>query len=164
MDRQEIRVERVRVGVAATVMTMGMAIAISLAGFIEMRDALVFVAGAGLSAAVFYALVRSGANLRFSDPSMTVGMLLVSGALITYLVLMGPQARPAFISFYLIAFMFGVLTLETRRLVLVALAYVGYYAAMIALAVWLFNEPVGRELFRLLFFSLLIAWFTVLGG
>ena len=165
MDRQEIRVERVRVGVAATIMTMGMTIAISLAGFIAMNDALVFVGGAGLAAAVFYALIRSGASLRFRDPSMTVPMLLVSGALITYLVLTGPLARPAFISFYLIAFMFGVLTLETRRLIWVAIAYLGFYAVMIVASVaWLGDEGLQRELFRLLFFSLLIAWFTVLGG
>jgi len=130
-----------------------------------MRDALTFVIGAGFSAAVFYALIRTGANLRFPDPNMTVPMLLVSGAMITYLVLAGPQARPAFISFYLIAFMFGVLTLEARRLVLVALAYVGFYAAMIVADVRIHGDAgLERELFRLFFFSLLIAWFTVLGG
>ena len=166
MDKnQQLRVERLRVGVAATLMTMGMAVAISLAGYLPMRDALVFVAGAGLCAVVFYGLIRSGLNLRLRDPSLTVPMLISSGALITYLVLMGPTARPAFISFYLIAFMFGVLTLDTRRLIWVAIAYVGFYALMIATSAALQgNEGLEREFFRLLFFSLLIAWFTVLGG
>ena len=166
MDKnQELRVERLRVGVAATLMTMGMAIAISLAGFLAMRDALIFVAGAGLCAIVFYALIRSGLNLRFPDPSLTVPMLIASGALTTYLVLMGPHARPAFISFYLIAFMFGVLALQPRRLIGVALLYVGFYAVMIAVDVWIHGDAgLERELFRLLFFALLISWFTVLGG
>jgi diguanylate cyclase (GGDEF)-like protein len=163
-SRQQIRVERVRIGIAATLMTMGMTVAISLAGFLAMQHALVFVGGAGLLGVVFYALIRSGANLRFRDPSLTVPMLLSSGALITYLVLTGPLVRPAFISFYLIAFMFGVLTLDTRRLVMVAVAYAGYYAAMIAISVQFFGEPAQRELFRLLFFSLLLAWFTILGS
>ncbi len=167
MDRrQKIRVERLSVGVAATLMTMGMTVAIAIAGFLSMRDAAVFVGGAALCAAVFYALIRSGVNLRFRDPSLTVPMMLAAGALITYLVLVGPQARPAFISFYIVAFMFGVLTLSVGRLALVALAYVGFYAGMIVLSVELYKESAGlqRELFRLLFFALLLAWFTVLGG
>lgn len=164
--QQRIRVERLRVGVAATLMTMGMTIAIAIAGYLAMRDALVFVVGAGLCAVIFYALIRTGANLRFRDPSMTVPMLLAAGALITYLVLVGEHARPAFISFYLVAFMFGVLTLETRPLVLVALAYAGFYAVMIVLSVTVHGEQAAleRELFRFLFFSLLLSWFTILGG
>jgi len=164
--RQKLRVQRLGMGVAATGVAVVIALAAALAGYLPMRAMLVYAGGAALCAAVFFALIRSGANLRFSDPSLTVPMLLAAGAMTTYIVFVGAQARPTLSAIYLSAFMFGMLTLSARRLAGVAVCYVGFYAATIALSVLVDAQALDlpRELFQLFVFALLLSWFSILGS
>lgn len=164
--KQQSLKQRLGMAIGATAVAVGLALAIALAGYLPMRAVLVFAGGAAVCAVIFSALVRSGANLRFSDPSLSVPMLLAAGAMTTYVVSMGPQARVELASIYLIAFMFGTLTLDARRLAWVALCYIGFYALMIAFSSSMHADTtdVPRELFRLFVFALLLGWFTVLGS
>jgi len=43
--------------------------------------------------------------------------MLVAGLATSYIVFEGHEARPAFMFFYLSAFMFGVFTLDSRKLI-----------------------------------------------
>lgn len=164
--RQHVRVQRLGMGATATGVAVMIALAAALAGYLPVHAMLIYAVGATLCAAVFFALIRSGANLRFSDPSLTVPMLLAAGAMTTYIVFVGAQARSALSVIYLSAFMFGMLTLDARRLAWVALCYVGFYATTIALSVQVDANAVDlpRELFQLFVLMLLLLWFTILGG
>jgi len=164
--RQQTRRQRLGMVMAASAVAVSIALAVALAGYLPMHAVLAYGGGAAVCAAIFSVLIFSGANQRFADPSLSLPMLLAAGAMTTYIVLMGPQARPALASIYLIAFMFGTLTLDARRLTWVALSYVGFYAVMIVLSVMFFADAteIPRELFRLFLFALLLGWFTILGS
>ena len=63
---------------------------------------------------VFYALLRSGRNLRFVDPSLTEAQILVGLLLHTALLAQLDGARGSLLMFYLIILMFGVFQLRPR--------------------------------------------------
>jgi len=164
--QQRLRLGRLGMAAVASAIAFGLACLVALAGYLPWRAALIYGGVVLALLAAFYAVLRSGLNLRLRDPSMTVPQVLAAGLATSYLVYAGPEAQAAFLAIYVIAFMFAMLTLDLRRLVLVAVGYVALYAAVI----WLLarNQPgqidVQRELFGLSAFAVFMAWLTVLGG
>ncbi|HSX72234.1 MAG TPA: GGDEF domain-containing protein [Pseudomonas sp.] len=75
---------------------------------------------------IFYALFRSGRNLRFADPSLTEAQILVGLALHTVLLAQFDNARGSMLMFYLIILMFGVFQLRPR--VFVRCAAIAFFA------------------------------------
>ena len=69
----------------------------------------VFVGAAVVANAAFLALFLSGANLRFSDPSLTWIQIFASTLWGMVPLAILPAARPLILMFYLMAFSFGML-------------------------------------------------------
>ncbi len=74
----------------------------------------------------FYALFRSGINLRFRDPSLTEPQILVALVLHTFLLAQLSSARGSVLMFYVIILMFGVFQLRPR--VFVRCAAIAFFA------------------------------------
>ncbi|WP_068829757.1 GGDEF domain-containing protein [Pseudomonas sp. BMS12] len=74
----------------------------------------------------FFALLRSGINLRFRDPSLTEPQILVGLALHTVLLAQLDSARGSLLLFYVIILMFGVFQLRPR--VFVRCAAIAFFA------------------------------------
>ncbi|MCK0152379.1 GGDEF domain-containing protein [Alcanivorax sp. S6407] len=69
---------------------------------------------------LFYGLIRSGYSERFSDPSLTV-MQMVTGILaVTAVLYFSRELRGAMLSIYLMVMTFGVISLDRRRLLWMA--------------------------------------------
>lgn len=84
-------------------------------GFLEPALYGWMVAATTISNVVFYGMFRSGFNLRFADPSLTM-LQIGTGTLLVMLILyFVQQARGALLLFYLVAFVFGVFRLNTRQ-------------------------------------------------
>ncbi len=125
-----------------------------------------FVGLAILGNAVFFALISSGVNLRFSDPSLTLPQIAFAtlwGLIPLYAL---PDARPLVLMFYLPAFSFGILRLSLRQ-------YLGLVAGVAALYASLLGIEYSRarpgfrleyELFVFVLFGILMVWFAVFGG
>lgn len=79
-----------------------------------------------VSQLVFFALFRSGINLRFRDPSLTEVQILVALALHTALLAQLDSARGSLLMFYVIILMFGVFQLRPR--VFVRCASIAFFA------------------------------------
>ena len=75
---------------------------------------------------VFYALLRSGRNLRFVDPSLTEAQILVGLLLHTALLAQLDGARGSLLMFYLIILMFG--AFQLRPAVFVRCAAIAFFA------------------------------------
>lgn len=92
--------------------------------------------------------------------------LFAAGLATSYVLYYGMSLRGGVLAIFLIAFMFGMLTLNFRRLAAVAVFYVLCYAGVIAL--WRVYKAdaldLPKELFALGGFALLLAWFTGLGA
>jgi diguanylate cyclase (GGDEF)-like protein len=163
---QQIRLNRLLLAAATSCLTVGLVAMIAWAGYLPWVVVLRY--GLLVLAAIvgFYGVIRVGLNRRLSDPSLTIPQLVVSGLVITYALRWGTATQPAFLALYLLAFMFGGLRLNTRQMLGVALFYAGCYAAIL----WLSDEfrpdspERARAWFRLVFFVIVLAWLSVLGG
>ena len=76
---------------------------------------------------VFYALIRSGLNLYWPDPSLTLPQMIVATAWVMLLTAMAPRVRGILLLLYVVVFLFGVFRLRRREyLALTALVLVSY--------------------------------------
>jgi diguanylate cyclase (GGDEF)-like protein/PAS domain S-box-containing protein len=162
----QLRMRRLRLAIGASAVTVLLAALVALTGYLPQRAAAIYAGTVAISSVAFYAVFRSGLNLRFSDPTLTVPQLVISGLAVSYLVYEGSTARAIFMAMYVMAFMFGMFTLKLRGLIGLALFYVACFLAVIAVS--LLTRPdqtdLNREIARLLVFITLLAWMTVLGN
>jgi diguanylate cyclase len=164
--RQRVRVQRLMLSAAVSFGAVGLALVVALAGYLPYAAVARFAVVVPVLVAAFYGAIRSGLNLRFAEPSLTVPQMVAAGAATSYLVYESSiLARPAFVSLYFIAFMFGILALDTRRLLGVALFYLACYATALALASR--SDPASdysREAIRVGIFAIVLGGFTLIGG
>jgi diguanylate cyclase (GGDEF)-like protein len=95
---------------------------------------LIWGSGAGLIAtqAIFYALLRSGGNLRFEDPSMTFVQISIAVAWSLLLLAFTHELRGMMLAVLMVALLFGVFALDRRQFIqLAALAGGGYLAVVV---------------------------------
>ena len=115
--------------------------------------------------AVVYALIRSGLNRRFADPTMTTPRIGAALLFLAYVMYHAEQARNAMSLFYLVAMLFGVLRLGTRPLLALAMLALAAHAAMLYL--WHLNNPAAEltpSLVHLAALGIVLPWFALMGG
>ena len=163
--KQQVRLLGLLMSTAASVVAVGLAFFVARAGYLSYAVARRYGIMVLFLVVLFYGLIRSGLNLRFRDPSLAIPQMVGSGLAATYLVFEGSEARPAFLAVYLMSFLFALFVLDARRLIGVALFYLGCYGTVVwLLSIWRpETTEVRLEVFRFLFFAALMTWFTVLG-
>jgi diguanylate cyclase len=164
--RQRVRIQRLLLAAATSAAAVVLALVVALAGYLSYPAVARFAVIVVIFVAGFYGLIRSGSNLRFAEPSLTAPQMIAAGLGISYMVLEADAvARPAFTALYFIAFMFGVLALDTKRLLGVALFYLACYAAVVVLSLRLHSDvSPSREAFRIGIFALVLGGFSLTGG
>lgn len=162
---QALRVRRFFMAAASALLLPLTVAAGAVLGMVEARVA----AEAGLLVlaliALFYALLRSGFNLRFRDPSLTVAQIGAAIACTAYVVHQAGAISSALALFYLMALMFGVLRLAARRLLALALAALAAHA--IALWGWHARHPgedTTASLMEIVVLAFALPWFAAMGG
>ena len=117
---------------------------------------------------LFYAVFRSGLNLRFRDPSLTLAQILASTLVILYVLSQSEEGHGILSLIYMVSFLFGVFRLSTRELLgitaFVALSYgliigVQWHADMVA-APHAFN----RKVLNWIVLTSVLTFFSVMGG
>ena len=133
---------------------------LEFAGFVTGTALILFWLG------FFYALLRTGINLRFKDPSLTMAQLGSSIVTMAVVMYFADHGRAALLIVFLMAFLFGVFRLRTRQLLWLAALAVGSYGAMV-LALYVTKpqtiEP-ADEILQLLVLMVTLPWFAVMGG
>jgi diguanylate cyclase len=114
----------------------------------------------------FYTLFRTGLNLKFKEPSLTVAQILAATMVIMYTVYLAEQVRPLVLMFYLILFLFGLLRLTTPQLLAIGGFALTTYAGVIFLVVRLKGEQVNlrMEVLYGVVLALGLIWFALVGG
>ena len=77
---------------------------------------------------LFYLVFRTGWNLRFADPSLTLPQIVSSILVISYLVFFAREARAMFLLIYMVSFVFGMFHLRTRQIFGVAFLVLACHA------------------------------------
>ena len=118
----------------------------------------------GFFVVLFYALFRSGLNLRFGDPSLTAEMIAAAVLTLAYLMYHAAPARNALSLFYLVALLFGVLRLGTARLLVLALIAFVAHASVLALSGSLQGAGAREGWVQLATLAIVLPWFGAMGG
>jgi signal transduction histidine kinase/FixJ family two-component response regulator len=135
-------------------------------GFISLAA---FLSGTALISGfvvLFLGLFRSGLNLKFADPSLTVEQILCSVIAISWLLYHAGEARTIYFLIYMVSFLFSVFQLRTGKLALLALAMIGSYAMLVLLLQHNHPEQVNLklEVLRFAVLSAVLGWFALMGG
>ena len=164
--KQAVRLQRFFIAAATYLMGFVlMAIGHAL-GVVEYR-ALIQMALLSVAANLgFYALIRSGANLRLKDPSLTTPQIVVANIVLMQAAYFAGPMRGLYLTIYLVIYVFGIFRLSTRQFVMLSVFSVGLYAAMVMMLMIFRPETVNlrAELLHGLVLGGILPWFAILGG
>lgn len=165
--RQGHRLTRYFMAVGSSLLALGLMYALYLSGDLEFAGLALAAVQMVLLFALFYALIRSGLNQRFADPSLTVWQMMAS--LIVILQAMyhsSSEMRPLFYLVFLMTFLFGIFRLDTVRMLTMCLFAAAGYGMVIVLLIQRRPEAldVQLEVMRWGTVTAMLAWFSVMGG
>ena len=164
-ERQALRMRRYLMAAGTSLLVCLILILFAFLQLVPWRAALHGSLAIAAWLAIFYLVFRTGFNLRFSDPSLTTEQASAAIVTLAYIMYHAGHARPAFIVFYLVALLFGVLRLSATRLMLLAFLALAAHGTMLALLIardpQIDRAAVFAE-FAVLF--VVLPWFAVIGG
>lgn len=165
---QSLRLRRFAMAVATYVVVVFTTFLTTRLGLGQMSAAqwATFIGVALVGNIVFFVLIYTGANLRFSDPSLTREQIAYSAAWGLVPMYALPEARPIVLMFYVPAFSFGMLRLTRRRYLGVTACVMGLYAALLAVEYLQARRGfrIQYEIFLFVLFSILLTWVAFFGG
>jgi diguanylate cyclase (GGDEF)-like protein len=116
----------------------------------------------------FYVMFRSGLNLRYRDPSLTMPQILAASLVLLYTVSQSKEGHGVLALLFLMPFLFGVFRLRTRQL-LGLTAFVSISYALIIYLKWGFQSEADPDSFHVKILNwfvstFVLAFFAVMGG
>ncbi len=113
----------------------------------------------------FFALFRSGLNLRFRDPSLTALQFLAAVSTMLFVAYRAPDTRLAFAAFFFVALMFGMLRSSGTPLTILGSVSLACFALMTVLR-YANNQDVEMlrlDLLQLVVMVVTFPWFVFIG-
>ena len=165
-QKQRLRINRMQLALA----TYGVLLLLAAFGYwrkLVAGEALILMPGVIVIAHLcFYALFKTGLNLRLQDPSMTTAQLLTGNLVGLIMIHYSTDARGVFLLIYLMGYSFGVFRLTTRQLLMLAAISVVLYGLD---SWWIISHYPGRldpdrEIMQLLAVTIVLFWFALFGG
>jgi diguanylate cyclase (GGDEF)-like protein len=136
---QQIRLQRLAWGAVSYGVAFAISVACYLTGILSLSPLIIFGVSIVFINYLFLMAILTGFNLRFKDPSLTEAQV-VSACLPTIYIMYfitDPQARMAFLLMATVAMLYGVLSLDFRRmLVLGGMVFLTYLLLLAALFAW----------------------------
>ncbi|HEX8030412.1 MAG TPA: histidine kinase dimerization/phospho-acceptor domain-containing protein, partial [Vicinamibacterales bacterium] len=165
-ERQSLRLRRYLMAAGTSFMVIVLLYSAYLLGGLEWAG---FTRGSALIlfwVAFFYAMLRSGLNRRFRDPSMTMPQLASSIVTMAFVMYYADRGRAALLIVFLMSFLFGVFRLRTRQLLLLAGTAIASYGAMVAALLQYKPGTVeaADEILEFVVLLFTLPWFSVMGG
>lgn len=132
--KQAIRMRRFLMAAASYGLWTVLSVVLYHAGFLHVEGRTVpwLISGVLATNLAFFALLKSGANQRLADPSMTTAQILVALLWVLALMYMAAESRGVMLTIYLITMLFGVFRLSIRQFAhLATFAFVGYLGVVV---------------------------------
>ena len=163
--KQILRLRRYFAAAGTSLLAIGLLFACQVQGVISQAAFHEIAAVILLAILVFYLVFRSGLNLRLPDPSLTEPQMLTATVVILCAMYSANYGRGIFVTLLLMAFLFGVLHLKARALLLYALFILAAYGAVIVL-LWQFKPEtldLRLEFLQWLALAITLPWFALMG-
>ena len=115
---------------------------------------------------LFYVLIRSGLNLYWPDPSLTLPQMIVATFWVMLLMALAPKVRGILLLLYVVVFLFGVFRLRRGEyLGLTALVILGYgFVVLRDVYRHLSGIPLPLELLQFVVLSATLIWLAFFGS
>lgn len=113
-----------------------------------------------------YAVLRSGLNKRFKDPSLTLFQMMMATVWVMFCIYGATEIRGSMLMLYFVVFIFGVFRLAFSEFMFLSAFGVMSYSAVIGLLYKLHPEEVDIkvELMNLLFLATVLPWFSLIAS
>jgi len=162
---QKLRLRRYLIAAATTLMFVVLLALCHVKGLIAQRPFLIASSSSFLAITVFYALFRSEWNTKARDPSLTVPMMLWSGATVTYVLYHAGAASGIFLLMFPVILFFGIFRLRTPAMLMLTALVLAAYAPIL----W---KPPLREspendyihLLQWIVLAAVLVWFSFMAG
>jgi diguanylate cyclase (GGDEF)-like protein/PAS domain S-box-containing protein len=119
-----------------------------------------------LAILAFFVAFHFGLNLRAADPSLTLPQMCTATVVILYAMFRAEGGSAVYVTLLLMAYLFGVLRLSTRSLLIYAVFVLAGYGGVIALR-WQFRPDayeLSLDLLQWAVLALTLPWFGLMGG
>ncbi|MEP1216565.1 MAG: diguanylate cyclase [Marinobacter sp.] len=165
---QKLRLRRLGMSFGSYMVTFSIVVYCWLQGMISLGVTTGFLVFASLINATFWWLIRTGQNLKFSDPSMTSAQMIVSllPPIWVMAFLDAGQARAIFLLIAVVPMLFGILALTTRQFIVVGVWFFALYG-LLHLVLWAYRPEVLNselDILQTVAFALVMAEITIIGG
>ncbi len=165
---QTVRIKRFLMASSAYVIWCGISIIAFFLGQTEAPLHIVVGCISGILAwnVLTYAMIRTGFNKRFKDPSLTLLQMIAATFWIMAAMYYAGFARNQVLFLYLIVFVFGLFRLNVREfLFLSGFAAVNY--ALLMLLFYIFHPEslnLKNDLLSIVILAMVLPWFSLVGG
>lgn len=115
---------------------------------------------------LIYAMIRTGFNKRFKDPSLTLFQMLIATFWTMVVLYYVGSARSIVLLLYLVIFVFGLFRLKVREFLFLSVFAVVAYATVILLLYQNHPESINWKIdaLNLLVLAMVLPWFSLVGG
>lgn len=166
--RQRLRLRRFFMALVSYAMWFGVAWAALRAGQLAVPYKVLGYAAIGIlvTQGVFYWLFRSGRNLRFADPSLTMTQIVVALGWVLVLMAWTREVRGLMVSLYMVTLLFGIFGLNRRQFIIVSVIAFLCFAALVATELF-FDPgkfPLEMQLISLLVLGVVLIWTAFFGS
>jgi diguanylate cyclase (GGDEF)-like protein len=165
-SRQAVRLQRFAMALVAYGIGIALMVAAWSVKLIALKPLLVCIAVVVAANLAIYLVLRSGVNLSFADPSMTLAQSLVGIALIMMVAYSFDRDRSLVLVWCLVVLLFGVFRFKPREFGLITLFMLAGYAAVINLLMRLRPQYVDvyLEWYQWLWLALILPAFAMIGS
>ena len=167
--QQYLRLRRFAMAAGTYVLVLTLIGLMALGDFFRISLADLLCVGALVLASqlVFLALLLSGVNQRFADPSLTLPQVLVALAWFTLFLAQVQQARGTLLILYVVILLFGISQLTPRLFARCAALAFGSYACLVLVESYrqpLASQTLAEVLLQLGVLLLVLVWLSLFAG
>ena len=165
-ERQALRIRRYMLAASTSLMVIVLLYVAYLLGGLGWDGLVQGTALILFWVAFFYIILRTGLNLKFRDPSMTMPQLSSSLVTMAFVMYHADSGRASLLIVFLVSFLFGVFRLRTRQLLFLAFVAITSYGLMV-LALYRYKPDTiqaADEILELIVLVVTLPWFAAMGG
>ena len=141
-DQQSLRLKRFLMAGSTYVLGLSVLALCAWLGLLPWRNWCEIAGAFAVVNLVFFAVFASGWNRRFADPSLTAFQLFIAVLQVALILVRGRETQVVAVPFYSVLFVFGMLKLSPRGLMLLAL----HVAVTYAIAAWIRTQVFAGQL------------------
>ena len=163
---QATRIRRFFTATAAYALNVGLSYAAYLWGMMEWQAIAGFLVLIPAINIILYIIFRTGLNLKFRDPSLTIIQMCAAILLTMYGMYFANESRGVLLLVYILILIFGIYKLNTRSFLYVSAFTLVTYGIDIALLNYFRSDTVNLniEYLQFLVLSMVLVAFSIIGG